>query len=110
MGGDVGIAQRSELLPVERLHAIQEAASRLAAQSRRVGHVKDRVALAAELHPLKVAGKKTVAPVPGLEGLTAAAAGEHHKRRQILIVRPQAISQPRAHGGPTWLLVARSEK
>src|SRR5947209_595237 len=45
-----------------------------------------------------------------LQGLAAAAAGEHDKRRQILVFASQAVSEPGAHRRPPGLLVARAHE
>src|SRR5437899_192629 len=41
-----------------------------------------------------------------LQGLAAAAAGQHYERGQISILAAEAVGNPGAHCWPAWLLVA----
>ena len=45
-----------------------------------------------------------------LQRLTAAAAREHHERGQVFVLAAQAVGQPRAHRGPSRLLIARAHE
>jgi hypothetical protein len=56
------------------------------------------------------AGQKAVAPVAGLQGLAATAAGEHHERGEILVFAAEPVAEPGAHGGSAGLLMAGAEE
>ncbi len=61
-------------------------------------HVGDRRGAGKHLRPL-VASRQEVGP-PGLCAGIGRKRRDHHERRQVLILSPQAVADPRAHAGP----------
>ena len=108
--GDGRITERAELFVIEFLHRVDELAARRLAQAGRVRHVEHRIALTAEEHPLMVAGEETIAPITGLQGLTAPAAGEHNERGQVVILAAKPVTEPGADGRPPGLLMAGAQE
>ena len=70
---------------------------------RRIAEVTHGVATGLEFHALVAAGQEAAVPLPRGDGLhlaPLAGRGEHDEPRQVLILAPQAVDQPRAHRRP----------
>src|SRR5439155_13408411 len=65
---------------------------------------------AAKEYTLMVSGQETVAPIAGLKGLSAPAAGEHDECRQVVVLVPQSVAEPGANGRSPGLLMAGAEE
>jgi hypothetical protein len=96
-GERFGIAELGQLQLVELLQGVEAAAADLAAHAGRVVGVQDRIADAPALHAL--IDRRQIAGAP--EGLAAGrigpAADQHDEPRQVLVLGPEAIRDPRAH-------------
>src|SRR5205814_851778 len=68
-----------------------------------VAQVQDRIAAAAQRHPLKARRQETAAPVHRAAARSARAALQYDEARQILRLAPDAVSDPRAHARPAEL-------
>ncbi len=52
--------------------------------------------------------EKRSVPVFGAIGCQATVIGQHHKRRQVIVHTPKAITDPTTHAGKSWQIVAGS--
>ena len=57
-----------------------------------------------------VSREETIAPITGLQGLTASAAGKHYERGQVVVLAAQPVAEPGANGRSPGLLMAGAEE
>ena len=110
LGGDGGISDGAEGHAVEVIGGVDEFAAGLAADAWGIGDKEHGIAGVAELDAPVLGGEKATTPVAGLESLTAATAGEDDERGEVAVIASEAVGEPGAHRGATWLLVSRGEK
>ena len=75
-----------------------------------IADVQDRVAHRPALHALVHAGQKAGAPEGLAAGRVRAAADQDDEAGQVLVLRAQAVGDPRAHRGPAVARRARVEE
>ena len=73
----------------------------------RVGEIEHRLLAAAQLHALVARRQEAASPQPVVERLVGPPAREQDdERRQVLVLTPQAVGDPRAHARPAGELRA----
>ena len=96
----LGIAELGQLVLVELPQRVEGAAAVGAVHPLGIADVEDRVAHGPALHALIDAGQKAGAPEGLAAGRVGPAADQDDEAGQVLVLRAQAIGDPRAHRGP----------
>ena len=98
---DLHIGRAFELVLVKLLQAIEHEAAAVRADALGIAEIKHGILCRAELHTAVFRGQEAAAPQVRAERLSALSLGDHHhERRQIGIVLPEAVAEPRAKAGP----------
>ena len=97
-GLDLGVTRLLELELVEGADAVDGLPAVFLRHALRVGEEEDGIAGGLELHALVRAGKKSVMPVAGGDGL-ATTREKNDESGQVFVGTPQAVAEPGAHAG-----------
>ena len=99
---DLRIARLRELRLIQFIQVVQESPAHLRIDAGRIREVQHGIRSRPELHPLIPRRQKTAAPQSVREGLISkrSAARRHHDIcREILVLTPKTICQPRSDTG-----------
>ena len=107
-GDDLGVAGLGVVQVVERADVVEHLPPRRRRAAGRVGEIEHRLLAAAELHALVARRQEAASPQAVVERLVGPPAREQDdERRQVLVLAPQAVGDPRPHAGPARELRAR---
>ena len=100
-GDDLGVAGLGVVQVVERGDVVEHLPPRRPRAAGRVGEIEHRLLAAAQLHALVARGQEAASPQAVVKRLVGPPAREQDDEgRQVLVLAPQAVGDPRPHARP----------